>query len=538
MTSLRFNRADRDTWIRRTEWTVALVVTVLSIALHAALLRHAGALWRDEINSVNVAAAPTLADMWRFSEFDSFPLLWTLILRGVVTFAADDGGLRVFGFATGLAMLGTLWFVDRRHARSIPLIGLALVGLNPEFIRWGDSVRAYGLGACLIVLAFLLLGEATRRPSIRSVVTASIASVSCVQCLYNNVPLLAAVIAGCVVIALRRGDARRALVPIGVGALAAVTLLPYVVIVRRAAAWSMLASGASTLPALALKIHAVIGACGSIVSAAWIAALLLALIAGAAAFARRDDADPLRDLAIYGGAALAAASVLYPLFLSALHYETQTWYYIPFVAVLVAAVEAALPAIVSGPRTRIVRIVLTIVIAAASLRPAWDSLQSRQTTIDAIAARLARAAGPKDLIVVNPWYCGITFERYYRGNAEWTTVPPLTSHRLHRFDLVKQQMLNPDAMAPVLDKMERALTAGGSVWIVGGLPRDDLPAQRIPAPPLPDSGWQAGPYTRLWGLQAWTYLKRHAGEARGVPLDVLAIEHERSGLIAVRGWHQ
>ena len=74
----------------------------------------------------------------------------------------------------------------------------------------------------------------------------------------------------------------------------------------------------------------------------------------------------------------------------------------------------------------------------------------RQTNIDLIAAQLREQAGPNDLILVYPWYCGITFNRYYHGAAPWTTLPALSDPRIHRYDLLKEKLAarRPDQAGP------------------------------------------------------------------------------------------
>src|SRR5437899_633264 len=83
------------------------------------------------------------------------------------------------------------------------------------------------------------------------------------------------------------------------------------------------------------------------------------------------------------------------------------------------------------------RLAVVLVIAGSSAVHTWQQAQVRQTNVDLLAASLGERAAKDDLIVVTPWYMGITFERYYRGAAPWKTVPPLESHSFHRYDLIK-----------------------------------------------------------------------------------------------------
>ena len=60
----------------RAEWVLAILVTLVIVGLHLHFWQQAGGLWRDEVNLVNLAASPTLADMTR----DSFPVLMPLLV--------------------------------------------------------------------------------------------------------------------------------------------------------------------------------------------------------------------------------------------------------------------------------------------------------------------------------------------------------------------------------------------------------------------------------------------------------------------------
>jgi hypothetical protein len=146
---------------------VALGSTFLIIYLHAVFGTHAGALWRDEVNSLEIATMHGLSEMWSNLCFGSFPALFFVILRVVagVPATVSDATLRVFGISVGLLILGMIWLNARWLRLGFPLLSLALIGLNPMVIRYGDSIRAYGLGIALMLLVlgamWRLLDETT-----------------------------------------------------------------------------------------------------------------------------------------------------------------------------------------------------------------------------------------------------------------------------------------------------------------------------------------------------------------------------------------
>src|SRR5581483_10806908 len=95
---------------------VGLGLTAGLVPLHLSAVGHAGALWRDEVNSVNVALLPSWAAVWRGSAYDSFPVAWDALLHAwiVAGLGADDPGLRRLGLAIGLGTLAVLWLTGRR----------------------------------------------------------------------------------------------------------------------------------------------------------------------------------------------------------------------------------------------------------------------------------------------------------------------------------------------------------------------------------------------------------------------------------------
>ena len=137
----------------RIEWAVAVAITLGLVILHFVVLRNVGGLWRDEINSATVAQAPSIMDSWRLLPFESAPFLFHLLLRAWTTvMGGGDGVLRLFGLCVGLGIVSALWLNARMLGRSLPLISLAVFGMNSVVIRFGDAVRSYGLGVFFMLL--------------------------------------------------------------------------------------------------------------------------------------------------------------------------------------------------------------------------------------------------------------------------------------------------------------------------------------------------------------------------------------------------
>ena len=188
----------KRSFIQIAEWFAFAAVAMTSIALHVRLALFVGALWRDETNSLNLATLPVLSDIRHFLDYDSFPALFFAVLRGWTNIfgAQNDDALRLFGLIIGLAILAVLCLNARTFGSRLPLLSLALIGLNPMIIRYGDSVRAYGLGILLILLtlrSFWQLVETANFPSRKRIVVATLCALLSVHCLYYNSVLLLAI---------------------------------------------------------------------------------------------------------------------------------------------------------------------------------------------------------------------------------------------------------------------------------------------------------------------------------------------------------
>ena len=177
------SRAGRSQWLTRLEWGVCLGATLAAIGLHLIYLTHAGGLWRDETISVRLATSSTVGEMWRMLVYESFPVLFPATLR--CWWAAGLGGtdfaFRCLGFLIALALLGAVWLNARVLRSSLPLVSLGLLAGNLTLVRWGDSLRAYGLGCALILLTLALVWSLMRAPSAERFLAATLAAVLSVQ---------------------------------------------------------------------------------------------------------------------------------------------------------------------------------------------------------------------------------------------------------------------------------------------------------------------------------------------------------------------
>src|ERR1700724_1060855 len=500
---------------RRLEWAAAALLSLFTVWAHGERLVHGGGLWRDEAAAVRMATLPSLRAIWRLFPHEAFPLAVPLAIRSFIGVAdSGDGALRVFGMLVGLAVAAALWV----------------------------SARAAGLVAALCTAAGLAA----------VVAVAAVAAVAA-----PPAPATAK---------RPRTGRRVAFVAINIGLAAAVSLLPYAAPLMAARAWSVVVVyhpglrqivrmvGATLGPALAAwAVLAVLAVAGT----AWTLAVrrrpsgnrqgdtpgqdASVPVSGATASGStgaratesllpsrsshssprpsedRPGADALRLFAVLALVLGIAAQLLFQEFLA---YTPRAWYDLPLLALVACALEPLVAALCRTPLARLARVALAVALAAAMLPYELPRLRLRMTNADLVARRLASMAAPDDLVVVSPWYYGVSFDRYYRGPASWTTLPDLAEHDVHRYDLVKAKLAAPHPIDDVLAAAQRTLSGGHRVWLVGQLrlpPPGQVPAVLPPAPASP-AGWHDFPYVESWALQLGAMLRAHAGAVARVPV--------------------
>jgi hypothetical protein len=214
-------------------------------------------------------------------------------------------------------------------------------------------------------------------------------------------------------------------------------------------------------------------------------------------------------------------------------------YFLPVMVVIAMFLDVAFS---SFNILNVVRIILAIIITIISFNACRQSVQVRQTNIDIIASKLEKLADKDDIIVINPWYFAVSFQRYYHGTAPFTTLPPIEDYKIHRYDLIKAKMASVDPIEPVLSEISKTLKSGGSVWLVGfvrGLPEDYSPQ---PLPPAPNSpyGWSETVYTTSWEQQFVYFILSHHGQGSVLPpvTDKPLNLFENCSITIVRGWQQ
>jgi len=492
---------------RRWVWIAAVTASLIIAGFHFDLLAHAGGFWRDEVNLINVAGHPSLHEM----SGDSFPVLMPLLVKcwTGIGLAQSDAGLRLLGIFIGLAIVGGLWIASFAAGRTPPVIGLALFALNSNVIIFGDSLRGYGLGALMIALTFAAACAHLKRPGWPQAGWLAVTTVLSVQALFHNAILVGAICLGAMAVCARRKNWLAAAQIGAAGFLAAASLLPYFVhlaagdgtlkVLRVGNSWSGLASG---------LVGALDFSAGPFVCI-WVLLAVLTVGLAAAAGLKKIPNDPQAvskaEIRLFAGTTLLVALAGFMGFLWLAALPEEPWYFIPLMLLLAVCFDASC----STLSNRAGKFVLagSGLILVLSLPADGRHLNFCFTNVDAWAAEIAGKASPDDYTVVTPWFYGITFAHYYQGPAPWTTVPPLTDHSTHRYDLLREQMLATNTMQPVLEKITATLRSGHRVWFlcpvkVTAILREGVPKPRmLPSPPLPRTGWSPDPYVGMWTSQ-------------------------------------
>jgi hypothetical protein len=524
----------------RFDWVLALLATVAAISLHVIFLTHAGGLWRDEAGVVRLATLPTFGETWSYLGHESCPLLFPTVIRvwSAIGFGGTDFGLRVYGFVVGLLLLGAVWFSSWKLTRTVPLISLALLAVNVAVVRWGDSLRAYGIGSVFMLLTVAFMWRFVASPTRNRWFAAALTALLSVQCLFQNTFLLLAVcIAGCAV-CWRRKDKKNIAAVFAIGLLAAVSLLPYLKIIREAKDWSVLSQTGFLPDVVWQNLSTALAQAVPWTKWLWFGPALLAICCWAKALGGGQSSKKNIETpaAFYAATALTAGAIIFFVYLRLAALYTEVWYFLPLMTFAAVCIDATLAKWFL--RFQIWRQVFLILLVGVSFSKVFELAQCRQTNMDLIAAELCNRAGPDDLIIVYPWYCGISFDRYFNGKTPWTTIPDLGDHRFHRYDLFKKKMQMENPLQPVLDKIASTLQSGNNIWIAGWLPLDKTPPQDLGPAPNKTSGWLDKPYSQAWGKTAGYFIAAHARRIEVVSAPTSDCIFEDSPLLMVSGWRE
>jgi hypothetical protein len=525
--------------MNKASYAVAIALTLASVYLSFRFMTHAGPLWRDEAATVQFATQPRYADVLASLDLVSLPPLYPTILRAWLSadWADQDAGVRTLGLVVCIAVLAAIWLGALALGTGPPLMLLALFAMHGTVVATLGAARPYGLGALAVLSASCALLRLVDSPRATVFAIAAALTTLAVQVQYQNVLFVAAAIGAGLAAAAWSRNVRSMLLVFMSGVIAALSLFPYLGILERSQQWRILHhSMAEGGPASVARRFVDFLTMDSVhLLGAWVVLAALACFYIARELRRRAAQRSSVQQTVFAAVLLVGAIGALLGFFLFVERDLQSWH----VAPLIVLVALGLELIFAQPDfPAAMRLVIAVFVAVLCLPASLPQVTLRQTNVDFIAQRLGRDATAGDLIVANPWYLGITLERYYRGKATVITVPPVDDLRFHRIDQIRDRMVSAAPLQPIERSVANTLRGGGRVWVVGAL---HLPAAR-PEPlapaPHPVSGWSEIAYTIGWSLQFGAFVRAHAQRVarEAVPLLKPVNEYENAQLFWIEGW--
>lgn len=503
---------------------------------------HAGALWRDECGALQLARMATFANVVKNFHRESFPLLFPTTIRiYTALFGTSDASLRCFGLGVGIGLVVVAWFNSRVVNGEVPLLFLALVALNTTLLTWGSTIRGYGIGTVLIALALGLTVKLLFETTAWLVTSAFFVFLASVQCLFFNSALVFGIASAAITVCLVRRRFKPALALLVIGAVCAFSDIPYLKSYFSMDWNIVLRFPGSFFPRFWQQLNLAFGNPISIMPWIWYF-IFFASTAGAvwrlrAIWERKPS--PEWDLLMFGLGASLISMAAYYAFLRFVSYPSAPWHFLALITVLAALFDVFVANLSRIYWVRLTRLAFVIAALIALPFAAWPKIIERQTNIDVIARKLEKDVAPNDLIIVNPWYLGVTFNHYYHGSAPWITAPTISEHQTHRDDLMKAKMMAADPLRDVRDAIGRTLESGNRVWLVGGaaVPADlDRPPSLLPAPQS-EFGWRPAPYLSAWSQELAAFVLKHSLQGEiAMPKSSNVNELENVPLWMAHGW--
>ena len=372
-------------------------------------------------------------------------------------------------------------------------------------------MRPYGLGYALILLALTLTWKFVETPRPRAWFWATLAAVLSVQCLYQNAFFVAAFcLAGCAVTLARR-QWKTAAQTVGIGAIAALSLLPHWPNIVKGRAWQGITSHPVHFQEIVSTLGWAMKASGAWMVWFW-AGLALLAIGTAVVLAIRSRAWRM----LYFGVVLLAAPLFYGLFLERSELQQRVWYFLILMAPAALAMDIILAGL-AAPALRLGRSGLALLLAASSIPTCYAFVQVRQSNADWVADTLRKEIHPGDLVLVSPWYFGVALQRYYSNDFD--TIPPMTRAdlRIHRYDLMKKQMMVENPIGPLLEQARQTLRSGHDLWVAGDF---QFPPPGQPQPLLPpyreDQALEVVPAAYYWSSWMFQFSQMVQSHASGM----------------------
>jgi hypothetical protein len=321
-----------------------------------------------------------------------------------------------------------------------------------------------------------------------------------------------------------------------IGAAAALSLLPDLGNLLRSREWFEVTQASVQFDGV---LDALLETCRA--SGPWMALVWPALfaMAVAAAFVM---GWPLRAWnMVYGGVGLVFGTAFFLAFLRYAAVPPRVWHFIILLAPTALAIEIILAGIPLAA-VQWARPALAILAVVVSIPQCRQGVMLRQSNMDLVALKLKASAQPGDLIVVSPWYFGLSLRRYL-DEKRWTSVPPLEDFRFHRYDLLKKRMVSDHPIAGLEEQIRQTLRSGHALWLAGMFHAPPAGS----GPPQVYSPYRGGMkmadarYCDSWVSQITDMIRTHQCDVTPVPVPVPGGTPvnpvEDISLRVIRGWH-
>ncbi|MGN6693099.1 MAG: glycosyltransferase family 39 protein, partial [Aquihabitans sp.] len=218
-------------------WTRLFQVLIVGALVVGVVLRFVtkSPLWLDESLSVNIARLP-LGDITEALRHDGHPPLYYVLLHGwMAAFGEGDVAVRALSGVFAVAAIPLFWIAGKRlGGPRVAWLSLAVVAVLPYALRYATETRMYSLVMLLVLIGWLLLDDALRRPTIARLAGISIVVALLLWTHYWAMWLLAVVGVALIVHAVRArradqaDDLRTTLKVIGALVVGGLLFLPWV----------------------------------------------------------------------------------------------------------------------------------------------------------------------------------------------------------------------------------------------------------------------------------------------------------------------
>lgn len=212
------------------------------------------------------------------------------------------------------------------------------------------------MGVLLALAMLAAIWQMVERLTLRRLVFAIAASVLAVHALYQNALILLAVCASAGLIAAIRRDAKLAAALGVVGGVCALSLMPYIGVIKRASEWNQATAVRVDLERIWMVLQRALSASGGWMPWLWGAAIISAAAAALISVFRRERSESRRgaQLSVFLLATVITATLAYYVFLKFTKFPTEEWYYLLWMAIAAVPADALLTSSRGSSAARIV----------------------------------------------------------------------------------------------------------------------------------------------------------------------------------------